>query len=765
MDFVTIATLAAQTLIITPRLSGQILRFNGQDVTTIGGQRVKVAGTGPVEVSSGWWDDMIVLAGTWGGEDNDFLAKGDMWWQLDPVDQADVVGIQVWNGYQWGPYRIVADSVIVPGSAGDIVLADGAVTAPKVNAESIWGDAVWAQLATVNVLKAGAVESETLSVGARPAQGEATNRVPAPMTDQAYWSKVIDGTINLGGWAISRATAGAAGVTLAPTGAEQALVNVTASPTPLPASRKLHLQWAATAAVRAVVTWRTGDGTSVSTALVGDSLLGAAEALAPETATHYSVDFRVLAGGAAATLLDAKVFEVIGAGGNQRVEISPSGLRMFDAEGSQVISLGTSSDDMLAINKKNALGQLVTVASIDTDGNIAGNSLSTDTDIEYPGGLLIGDAGDLLYNGQLIDTPLLERPVRGMVYSADLGSDSGGRLLVNGDSEYQALGNGRATFSAGRLYTVRIDTPFIAGWTAGAGPNALSLEVWVGASAQNVKNPNGWSYRWPMLESTAAVGDRFPVFFPASVPFTADGERNILVRLVRSDSGTNTYQVYNLVGNVPSIVIEEAGPDIPAFQGGSIKNRTKSASTDPTPPDVTPPNPTPKTKTLLASWSVAWNSAGSGTWGSSGSMYQDGRMLYNGGAGDWSRMSQVGFPALGLPSGATITGMWIDLQCRHTGLSSAATLHFGTHNNASAPSGSKPSRVNGWTGSIKKGKRKRFPIPSARWAAFLSGTHRGISIGNGGASIGDYAILDGAYTTNATGSSRFVPRLIVSYTS
>jgi hypothetical protein len=121
--------------------------------------------------------------------------QGDLWYPLNTT--SDVVGVRIWNGTSFNPYRFTADSVLVPGSAGTISLANGAVTAPKlfvdqamVNAlavDSLWAGKIkapwmqvdqamidaltvstslWASKVTTPMLAAGAATVDKLSVGA-----------------------------------------------------------------------------------------------------------------------------------------------------------------------------------------------------------------------------------------------------------------------------------------------------------------------------------------------------------------------------------------------------------------------------------------------------------------------------------------------------------------------------------------------------------------------------------------------------------------------
>lgn len=78
-------------------------------------------------------------------------ANGDLWFVVDPAS-AIVVEVMSWNGSVWVPYRLVADSIIVPGSLGTITLADGAITAPKVAAKSLTAEQIQAGSLGVDVL-------------------------------------------------------------------------------------------------------------------------------------------------------------------------------------------------------------------------------------------------------------------------------------------------------------------------------------------------------------------------------------------------------------------------------------------------------------------------------------------------------------------------------------------------------------------------------------------------------------------------------------
>ena len=63
-NFITLATLDNQTLLIAGRYAGQIVRFGGVDrfVGADGGV-VRVTGSGEVRISAGWWDNLLIATG------------------------------------------------------------------------------------------------------------------------------------------------------------------------------------------------------------------------------------------------------------------------------------------------------------------------------------------------------------------------------------------------------------------------------------------------------------------------------------------------------------------------------------------------------------------------------------------------------------------------------------------------------------------------------------------------------------------------------
>lgn len=90
-------------------------------------------------------------------------ADGDLWVVTGADRQA--TGVKVWSAAAkaWQDYMLVAGKVLVPGSVGNVQLADGAVTAPKVTAS----DELWAKVATF-----AKVTTQMLQAGNAKVSGE-----------------------------------------------------------------------------------------------------------------------------------------------------------------------------------------------------------------------------------------------------------------------------------------------------------------------------------------------------------------------------------------------------------------------------------------------------------------------------------------------------------------------------------------------------------------------------------------------------------------
>ena len=86
----------------------------------------------------------------------------DLWFPLDVA--GNVIGMKQWTGSSWVDYRLMAGSIVVPGSVGNVLLENGAVSAEKIFAnEALWAKiATFASVTTDMLLAGGATITGTL---------------------------------------------------------------------------------------------------------------------------------------------------------------------------------------------------------------------------------------------------------------------------------------------------------------------------------------------------------------------------------------------------------------------------------------------------------------------------------------------------------------------------------------------------------------------------------------------------------------------------
>lgn len=647
------------------------------------------------------------------------------------------------------------------------LIVDGGIKANHIEAAAITTDKLAAGAITADKIQSGTITSWLLDINARPAIGSEVNRVPAPLKDNTYWSRVINNTINLG--PVSNVSSSSLGILMTPpSGANSSRLQVTGS-NPVPPSRQVHVLWKTTGATaRVVVYWRDGT-TYISSSTSAIASEGSFIANAPDSAANYDVSISD-GDGTNVRVAICQVFEVIGTGGTaQKVEISPAGLKLYNADGDQVISLGTDSDDLLSISKKNSLGESVTVATIDSDGNGSFQGLDVSYDATFQGATLVGDFGDSQTNGSdLRDIAMFDRLARGVVAVGVIG----GGGWSNVTHRRAGLASFQVDLRAGRVYRFEFYGNLVAEWTANGSSGSMNMDVDWSTNTQSISSPqttNGGTSSARILNSGADTGADFTYPYIAFREFfvTSDDTYNVLVSL--DNPAQRQYSLFpgDYSSNPARIELVDLMP-IQAWSGGGTEplddysTRAYVAATGSSSGSTTPTAPKRYTKTWNATWSVLWGPSGS-IRPSGGSIYDDGRMLQGGYTG--SRCSRVGFPALGI-SGRKISGAWLRVKVRSTGTSSGATIKIGTHGNTSETTGSAPNLSNQFTKKVVKGQDLWIPIPSSLWASIASGSIRGFQIGGPNVNSGnksDYVQLDGYSTTNAATSSGVRPQLRVTY--
>lgn len=79
MNFVELATIEGQTVVITPRYSGQVIRLGATEVVTAAMTPARIYGSGVVEISEGYWDDLMIVEGDYTGPYFDGSTPGASW--------------------------------------------------------------------------------------------------------------------------------------------------------------------------------------------------------------------------------------------------------------------------------------------------------------------------------------------------------------------------------------------------------------------------------------------------------------------------------------------------------------------------------------------------------------------------------------------------------------------------------------------------------------------------------------------------------------
>lgn len=96
------------------------------------------------------------------GEPSGDHAQGDMWWVLD--DMGHVVHINMWNGAQWVPYKLVVDELAVPSSVGTVSIKDGAISGDKLQVNSVQAKNITSGAITADKVAAGAITTGKLDM-------------------------------------------------------------------------------------------------------------------------------------------------------------------------------------------------------------------------------------------------------------------------------------------------------------------------------------------------------------------------------------------------------------------------------------------------------------------------------------------------------------------------------------------------------------------------------------------------------------------------
>lgn len=432
------------------------------------------------------------------------------------------------------------------------------------------------------------------------------------------------------------------------------------------------------------------------------------------------------------------------------VRIGGQGVRLYDTEGNESVSLTATGSQFLTL--KDSTGE--PVASIDDTGGSAFETLAVAGEARVDGVLIIG--GDpIAEHGSGDYGPVINgRDLLGKTFTDYVNEHPGvqdgnawltamphGQILnawhengttaetydgINGESHFRQKLQGSFEAKAGRIYQIAYRTPsFRETGTLGTGGNvgACILYYSTGTTPLNVTGSiiRGTRAYFPRGGSDTMASVVTTVRCPEDIPA---GQINLGIT-VYAYSGRTMQSQTTSDQNRYELAVTDMGMRAPSNQGVSV-NLSRQGTVDPTPP--TPPAPAKKeyTTTVNASWGQGYK--GDNTQNSdAGAKATQGYTSYwpSGGV----QRGLIGFPSVtGTLSGADIVKVEVYVYAAHWASSSGGTLCIGGHSHTSKPTT--------WSSNLNDAKRQALKKPEGRWitlpssmhAGFKSGTYRGISL-------------------------------------
>lgn len=228
------------------------------------------------------------------------------------------------------------------------------------------------------------------------------------------------------------------------------------------------------------------------------------------------------------------------------------------------------------------------------------------------------------------------------------------------------------------------------------------------------------------------------------------GPSQLWRRAIEDEQDLQNQQIQNVLDEIDRLSNSDGGVAqlFAQLKTGDIKTlydqlkalyATTGTTYPPVPVAPTPPPVVPKYTTIqtTATWSRTW---GSSTFYTGGGKYTDATMLYQGSSPE-NKIGMWGI-SMGSAAGKYITDMQIFLQNVEYSWASGGTAAFGTHSNASPPSG-KPGRINGWDVGWAEGQGKWASVPPNLWGSFSNGAFKGFTVGGIGPNNPNSAIFMG----------------------
>jgi hypothetical protein len=486
-------------------------------------------------------------------------------------------------------------------------------------------------------------------------------------------------------------------------------------------------------------------------------------------AAYYRVFVANFQTNAVATkITSAHVFEVIGSNADigQSAQLSPSGLQLFDANGSLAVDLTTNAAQYLTIYDGTA-AEPTAVAAIDEDGNAAFTEVSTDFGLDISG-LALTDVtnADSLINANpngsswSNDTPLLDRLGRGVVY--DVTWQSLNDYSVSAGYPSLRIAQDDFVLEDGRQYMIHLESGGLQMVNPGNANMYLELQLSL-TPITNITTGVNVSRGMIPTNGTGSFVTQSPVFTASAAASTIDNQQRILPAGVpiywqldvSGSSAPNAWKL-NEFGYSRGLTIIDVGandigrplngadtlPDVSNFvsiaAGASASAGSGSTGT----------TASSKTVTFTARSSRTWNSGGSNIVSGTGKYTNGNAMYYGHGAsamGSWfgSFTDSSGRTLASVVGGKTVTGATLTIKNAYTYLNNGATVDFGTAAATNAPNTIGEPASNVFTASFAKGAVKSLTLGSAIRKGLSSGSVRSFVIGVSD-STANYAYFNGA---------------------
>lgn len=407
----------------------------------------------------------------------------------------------------------------------------------------------------------------------------------------------------------------------------------------------------------------------------------------------------------------------------QRAELNNAGLQLYDAEGDLTVNL-TADDaqpNFLGITDANN----DTVASIDSMGNIQGQTVNASADVIIAGGSFLDDYYDPLPRG-IVAYGEISTPVNSV------------NAALTGVMEVSFVAR------AGRRYEITVSGEI-------ESSVAEDRQLWAvldgGADAPTVSSPVVGVGRWVRTGVLATGNNSGNVVWVTEL---TEGLHRLLFAF-RGDANPST----NVMGidNVPTYFwVEDTGSSILVPNTAILNTGGVGGGGAPTPI-------TTYTKSYSAAWSASYD-------GDSAYVSYYGSEVHQGyySSSVGNRRSLIGFNSAQIRSdlsGATIKSIKITMYAVHWYFDAGGTAVFGTHNYDSRPgtwSGSRVVENRQQSANWPKPGKRTVTLSNTIGNEFKSGASRGIALGPGpSTSLTYYGRFNGAGMSNA-------PVLTITYT-